>query len=398
LLLPVLLPSLLLAVPLRAEIVERVVAKVNGDIVTLSDFQARQIAAAQGARVGPERVEAFLRQNNARILQEAIDELLLIQRADELGMKAPPQAVKEIIESIKKENNLETDADLEEQLHREGMTMEDLRRSIGRSMLRRYVLQREIEPKVAVSEEDAYAEYQTRKADYTKPETVSLEEILVLGDDAQVKAEALVARARGGEDFAALARAYSQAPSAKNGGDLGRLARGEMNAELEKRAFALAKGSVSDPIPQGEGYRILRVVDKTDLSVVPYDEAKKEIRQKLGEQRIQKEYEAYLDTLRQKAIVDIRVREVPLQLSGPVPENVLLDTPLLGGGLGPEASAPPAEKPAAPPAPSAETRAPAASSDDEISTTPQAAPEHVAPPPPPAAEGKEEKKPEPPPS
>jgi parvulin-like peptidyl-prolyl isomerase len=407
-LLLVLLPSLVLPAAARAEIVERVVAKVNGDIVTLSDFQSRQLTAAQAARVGPDRVEAFLRQNNARILQDAIDELLLTQRADELGMKAPPQAVREIIDNIKKENKLETDAELEEQLRREGMTMDDLRRSIGRSMLRRYVLQREIEPKVAVSEEDSYAEYQAKKAEYTKPETVTLEEILVVGEDAEAKAQALVGRARGDEDFGALARAYSQAPSAKNGGELGRLARGELSPELEKRAFALTKGAVSDPIPQGEGYRILKVVEKTETHVVPYDEAKKEIRQKLGEQRIQKEYEDYLKTLRDKAIVSVMVREVPLQLSGPVPENVLLDTPLLGGGAGAAVGGPPApsdSRPEAPatPAPAATSPAttpatrPAAGAEDEISTTPQAAPERVAPPPLPGAEKKDEKKPEPPP-
>ena len=66
--------------------------------------------------------------------------------------------------------------------------------------------------------------------------------------------------------------------------------------------------------------------------MVPYEEAKKDIRARLGEERIQKEYQAYLDTLRQKAVIQIQVREVPLQLSGPVPENALLDTPLLGGG------------------------------------------------------------------
>jgi len=391
------LPSLLLlAVPARAEILERVVAKVNGDIVTLSDFQARQLAAAQAARVGPDKVEAFLRQNNAKILQEAIDELLLTQRAVELGMKLRPEASREIIEGIKKENNLETDADLQEQLRREGMSMDDLRRSIERSIMRRQVLQREIEPKVAVSEEDSYAEYQARKADYTKPATVTLEEILVKDEDAQAKALALVARARAGEDFAALARAYSEAPSAKNGGELGRLARGEMNPELEKHAFALAKGAISDPIPHGQGYRILKVVEKTEGGVVPYDEAKEEIRRKLGEERIAKEYQAYMDTQRQKAIIDIRVREVPLQLSGPVPENVLLGTELLGGSTGPELGAPvtPTER-AAPRLPT-----PPVGDESEFTTTPQAAPERIAPPPAPGEkkpEKKDEKKPEIPP-
>jgi peptidyl-prolyl cis-trans isomerase SurA len=394
------LPSLLLlaAPPARAEIVERVVAKVNGEIVTLSDYQARQLAAAQAAHVGPDKVEPFLRQQNAKILQEAIDEILLSQRAAELGMKLRPEASREIIEGIKKENNLETDADLQEQLRREGMSMDDLRRSIERSILRRQVLQREMEPKIAVSEEDSYAEYQARKASYTKPATVTLEEILIKDEDAKEKAIALVARARAGEDFATLARAYSQAPSAKNGGELGSIARGEMNPELEKYAFGLAVGEISDPIPQGQEYRILKVVAKTDGSVVPYAEVKDELRRKLAEQRIAKEYDAYMDILRQKAIVAVMVREVPLQLSGPVPENVLVGTELLGGGGPPDVGAkeePPAERAAPDPPATAPV-----GDESEFTTTPQAAPERIAPPPAPGAtppEKKDEKKPEIPP-
>ena len=87
------LPSALAALagaPLRAEVIERVVAKVNGQIITLSDFQSRQIAAAQTARVEPANVGTFLRQNNAKILQDAIDEVLIMQRAEEAGIKAPP--------------------------------------------------------------------------------------------------------------------------------------------------------------------------------------------------------------------------------------------------------------------------------------------------------------------
>src|SRR5512139_1327903 len=88
----------------RAEIIERVVAKVNGQIITLSEFQSRQIAAAQGARVDPANVGAFLRQNNAKILQEAIDEILLLQRAEDAGLRMRPEYVDEVIENIKKEN------------------------------------------------------------------------------------------------------------------------------------------------------------------------------------------------------------------------------------------------------------------------------------------------------
>src|SRR5512139_611588 len=105
-----LLPSLvLLPRGARAEIIERVVAKVNGQIITLSEFQSRQIAAAQAARVDPAGVGAFLRQMNAKILQDAVDDLLISQKADAAGMSVPPQYIDEAIASIRKENNITTE-------------------------------------------------------------------------------------------------------------------------------------------------------------------------------------------------------------------------------------------------------------------------------------------------
>src|SRR5688572_16544254 len=91
------LAAAVLAVASPAEVVERVVVKVNGDMVTQSEFQARQVAAVQAARVPPERIEQFLRENNARILQEAIDDLLLVQRADEVGVRLSPSYIKEVV-------------------------------------------------------------------------------------------------------------------------------------------------------------------------------------------------------------------------------------------------------------------------------------------------------------
>src|SRR5512139_2090578 len=120
---PLLVVSLLLAAapaPAPAEIVERIVATVNGGIVTMSEFEARQAAAVQAARVPPDQIEAFLRENNQRILQEAIDEVILVRRGEEQGIRIRPEYVDEIIEDVKKENKLDSDAQLTEQLRREG--------------------------------------------------------------------------------------------------------------------------------------------------------------------------------------------------------------------------------------------------------------------------------------
>jgi parvulin-like peptidyl-prolyl isomerase len=377
-----LLPSLvLLARGAEAEIIERVVAKVNGQIITLSEFQNRQISAAQGARVDPANVGAFLRKNNAKILQDAIDEILILQKAEDAGIRAPAEWIDESIEGIRKDNKITTDEQFQEALAREGLTLAELRQNIERGVLRRIVMQRDIQPKIEATETELRAEYEKLKAsEFTKPATVTLQEILVTEDaGGAALAREIAEKARAGEDFAALAKTHSAAPSRANGGDIGQLSQGEINPDLEKVAFALAVGAVSDPLAVEGGYRIVRVVAKTEGTTTPYDAAKDKVRDRLMISRFDEAYEAYLQELRKTASVELRVREVPLQLTGPIPEGSLLEAlePLAPG-------APPPAVPAAPGV--TETTAPErrpvvpATSDDEITTTPQAGPEKVAPP------------------
>lgn len=350
--------SLAVAAATRAEIVERVVARVNGDIVTLSEFEARQLAAVQQGRVPPAEIETFLRENNARLLQEAIDDMLILQRGEELGIRLRPEYVQEVIDGIKKENNIADDAELQRQLRREGMSLDDLKRNIERSIVRRQVLSRELEAKATVNEAEARAEYERDKAAHTRRASVHLHEIVVPDEE---RARALVARARAGEDFAALARAHSTAASRDAGGDLGVLHRGEMNAAVEAAAFALPEGGVSDPLPTDGGYRIIRATEKKEASVASFDEVKDEIIKRLAQDRATRAYDAYVEGLRKNAVTQTMVTEVPLQLS----------LPAAGTGT------------LLPPSAAGTTAAP--DPDAEIVTTPQARPERVAPPAMPAA-------------
>ena len=160
--------SLAVAAATSAEILERVVARVNGDVVTLSEFEARQLAAVQQGRVPPAEIETFLRENNARLLQEAIDDVLILQRGVELGIRLRAEYVQEVLDGIKKENNIADDAELQRQLRREGMSLDDLKRNIERSIVRRQVLSRELEAKANVNDAEARAEYERDKAAHTR--------------------------------------------------------------------------------------------------------------------------------------------------------------------------------------------------------------------------------------
>ena len=216
----------------------------------MSEFEARQLAAVQAARIPPDQVETFLRQNNQRILQEAVDDLLITQRAEDLGIRLRPEYVQDVIEGIKKENNIPSDDELRRQLRREGMSMDDLKRNIERSVLRRQVLSRELESKAVVTDADARAEYEKHKAEYGKSASVHLQEIVVPESE---QAQEVVRRARGGEDFAGLARALSTAGSRASGGDLGQVSPGDMNPALARIVAALPAGGVSEPIPTDNG-------------------------------------------------------------------------------------------------------------------------------------------------
>lgn len=364
-----LLPSLLalsaIALSAPAEVLERVIVTVNGGIVSQSEFEQRQVAAVQAARIGPGEVEKYLRDNNARILQEAIDDLLLVQRAADLGYKVPASYLDEVVAGIKKDNNIPSDADLQEQLRREGMTLSDLRRNIERQVLRRQVLQRELEGRASVSEAEAKAEYHKNRAEYDKPPTVNLREIVLRGegDEVRVRAEQVAKRARAGEDFATLAKALSTSPTAAAGGELGQVSRTDLTPELARIVFALPKGGVTDPVPVEKGLRVLKVEERSEGGLVPFEQVKAEITRKLSQDKATSEYTSYIEGLRKTALVDLKVREVPLQVT--VPTGPLLEAPdaaPIGG------------------APSVAAPAPAPTGDQEFTTTPQAQPERVAPP------------------
>ncbi len=399
------LPSLLvLAAPhLGAEIVERVVAKVNGDIVTLSDFEARQVMAIQAAGVGPDKIESYLRDNNAKILQEAVDDLLIAQRADDLEIHLPPEAVQGAIENIKKDNHLATDEDLRTQLRREGMTFDDLKRNITQTYLKRAVLQRELERKVAPTEDEILSYYQGHSDEFTRPATVHLQQIFIPADglvlkdakaegtpvateaagapSARAQAAEVVTRARAGEDFGDLTKAYSGGAGT---GDLGVVNLKEISPAIQKAVGSLQVGEISEPVSSPDGFRVFKLLARTEAAVAPLEEVRNKIRNRLMDAKGNDAYEKYVADLRKNAIIDIRVREVPLQVSRPVGPTTLLEPP-------PEDTTPTA--PAAPAAepPAAGPPQPSPAGDDELQTTPQAAPEHVAPAPPPGADEKDKK-------
>jgi peptidyl-prolyl cis-trans isomerase SurA len=344
------------AVLVHGDVIERVIARVNGEIITLSEFEARQLAAVQAARVPDTEVEAFLRQNNARLLDEAMEELLLVDRAAALGFKLRPEYLDQVIEDIKKEQNIPSEEEFQAQLKREGLTKEALRRNIERSVVVRQVRARDVDPKAQVSEADVRSEYERRKAaDFTRKATVHLMEIVLKGDEAAQRASDLVARLKKGEDFEILAREFSTSPSGPGGGDLGRVEPDDLNPSLSAAIANLLPGEVSAPVSVDGTYWILKVRERLADEVTPFDQVKGRIQEEMSQERFEKVYGEYIEDLKKNAVYTVFVREVPTTIgrkAKPRPQPTSADDEIVTSGpVGPQRTNVPSGQPTPTPPP-----------------------------------------------
>jgi parvulin-like peptidyl-prolyl isomerase len=196
--------------------------------------------------------------------------ILILQKAEDAGIHAPSAWIDEAIEGIKKDNKITSDEQMTEALAREGLTLAELRANIERGVVRRIVMQRDVQPKIEASESDVKAEYEKLKAtEFTKSATVSLQEILIPEEQGGLSSRARCWRRPGRRGLPGAGARLLERGLARRTAATRQLSQGDMAPALEKEAFALAVGAISEPLPVEGGYRLLRVTAKTTGSTTP---------------------------------------------------------------------------------------------------------------------------------
>jgi parvulin-like peptidyl-prolyl isomerase len=318
---------------LRAEIIEQVLVKVNGEILTKSDLEQRQVAAikAQNRNVRAEdfKTDAALRKAldevTPQIIVDTVDELILIQRGKELGYALSDEQFSQILSNIRKENRLENEEQFLAALKQEGLTLPDLRRSIERQMIINRVRQQDVMDKISVTETESAAYFNSHKEEFSTPAAVTLREILVavpdkapdgsanagergvnvgLDEEAKVKAEALRHRITAGEDIAALAASSSDAPSKANGGLIGPVNPDEMSPQLLAVVKNLKVGETSQPIRGQRGYQIIKLESRSETVTPTLDQVRNQVADKVFQEKARPEMMKYLKKLREQAIIE----------------------------------------------------------------------------------------------
>ena len=316
------------AVPLRAEILEQVLVKVNGDIVTKTEFEQRQVAALRNrpefANATPTNIELqkAIGDITPQLIVEAVEELLLIQRARELSYAMGDDQYKQILDNIKKSNNLTDDAQFQAALKQEGLTEADLRRNLERSMMVSQVQRNEVMGKIGVTDEEARAYYDAHASEFTTPSEMTLREILIevpasdrgvnvaQDDEAKAKAEEIRQRVVKGEPFARLAADVSASASKANGGLIGPLKADELAPQLRQVLDTLKVGDVAEVIRTTRGYQILKLESRTDTKVLAFADARAAIGDRVAETKSRAALQTYLDGLREQASITWRNDEL----------------------------------------------------------------------------------------
>lgn len=305
--------------PIGAQVIEQVLVKVNGDIVTKTDFEQRQVAILRTrpelANVTPD--SEVLRQAVAEVtpalILDAVDELLLVQRGRELGLALGDEQFKTILENIQKSNNLEDEAMFKAALKQEGMTLADLRGSLERQMLVSEVHRRDVVDKIVVTDAEARAFYEANKAQFTTQSELTLREILVEvpttdrvinvaeDDAAKARADEIRRRLLAGEPFPRLAAELSDAPSKANGGLIGPLKSNELAPGLQAVVDGMQVGDLTESIRNARGYQILKLESRTETRIRTFEAARDDISNRVGEERIRDARLRYLEKLRAQA-------------------------------------------------------------------------------------------------
>ena len=326
------LVALALAPSLGAEIFEQILVKINGDIFTKSDLEQRQIAALRQkgqnfdlkSDAGNAQLKKALDEITPQIVVDVVDETLLSQRGKELGYKLGDDQFKSILESIKKENKIETDEQLQAALKSENMTMADLRRNLERTMIIQRVQQNEVLGKIGVTEGEARKYYESHLNEFTSAPTVTLREILVAvpqdqrginvaaDETAQQKTEDIRRRVTtGGENFEKLAAQVSDSPSKANGGLIGPLSVNDIAPELRRTLEAMKVGDVTPPLRDAKrGYQLLKLESRSDTQTMPFEEAREKISERVFTDKRKAEYQKYLEKLRAQAIIEWKNLEI----------------------------------------------------------------------------------------
>jgi len=299
--------------PYGGAVVEEIVARVNDQIITRSDYDRAMKEMDDEARQHGATMQQ-ISEAHKDLLRGLIDQQLWLSKGKELGINGETELIQRLNE-YRKQYNLDTIEDLEKAAKEQGVSYEDFKANIRNQIITQQVMRDEVGRKIQFTPGEVQRYFEEHKKDYVQPESVRLSEILIASspsdDDAKqaaakAKAADIEAKLHQGGDFAQLAKSFSDGSTATEGGELGQFKRGTLAPVLETQTFALKTGQYTDPILTKQGLVIFKVTQHNPGGVPEFKDVEQDVEQNFYETRMMPAIRGYLTTMREEAAIDIK--------------------------------------------------------------------------------------------
>lgn len=311
--LPVLV-LLLLPAALRAELVNKVVLRVNDQIATLYDYEQRRAGMAQEILRQQDLSDDDRRQLMSQVgelaFKDMFEELLLESRAEQLGIEVTEAQIDQQVGQMKQNFGIQTDEQFAQALGQSGMTEPQLRERLRRDLRAREVMGREVQSRIKLDEDDLRRFYQKNRDQFRQPEQVQLREVVVLEEGGLPTAEeraALAGQIRqavaGGKSLADAVAEHAQKGHTSNVIDIGWVSPGDLDPSLESAVWKLAPGTLTEPVAGRGGLHLLQVVERREARIPPFSEVQEQIRAREQRRRMQDEIAVYMAELEKKSLI-----------------------------------------------------------------------------------------------
>ena len=298
-----------------AEIIDKIVAIVNGDIITLSELREISVPYLEKmkSKFSLNYDEEQFKETERRILDQLIDEKLVIQEADRLEIVIEEKDVDMAIRDVRDSSKLSEDQ-FKHALDEEGVSFEEYREQLKNQIKKMRFLEQEIKYRIQIKEKEIESYYKEHKDSFNTPPEVKLQQILLMTPSeaseqeiSQIrgKAEEILKKIRNGEDFDTMVKLHSQDSSAAAGSDIGFFKQGELIPALNEVAFSLNAGEISSVIQSSLGFHIIRILDKRERQKMTKEERWEEIEGILYNQKVEDKFKQWIKELRKKSYIKI---------------------------------------------------------------------------------------------
>lgn len=303
--------------PGLGEIVDRIVAIVNDEIITISELEQFRESFYRFTAKRNDWLDREYSLLDVRLqaLNAMIDEKLIDQEAVRLRISVSQKQINNTIESLRREQGLSQNQ-LEAALKAQGLSYEAYEEQVEKGLKRTRIVNRFVKSKIEIEEDDLEAYYEKNMRNYMADQSIRISHILLpLPANATREeeeggisiAKEILKRVEEGEDFVALAHQYSREVPGVKGGDLGYFKRGEMIAPIDRIAFKLEVGEVGQPIRTGEGIILIKVTDRKGGSPIPLAEIREKVEKDYHNSRVEQQYRQWLRKLREKSFIEVKL-------------------------------------------------------------------------------------------